>query len=155
MQRTNLGNYAILLGACIACGVSGGVLYAAGVADPPEEVRIEILAEKYEPVTFDHALHDGYASCVECHHHVTGAPPSDPVCLPCHSEGKELAEVGCRDCHLVNRYAQKDSGKTDHALIYHNDKPGLIGAYHLNCISCHRVIGTGPVGCEECHTRKR
>lgn len=152
MKCDDLRNYVIFSGVCIVLGFSVTVLYAAGIAQPPEEVRIEVLTDKYEPVLFDHALHDGYASCVECHHHVISAPPSDPLCLPCHSDGKELAAVGCGDCHLVDRYATQNIQKTK--LTYHNDTPGLIGAYHLNCISCHRVIGTGPVGCEECHAKK-
>lgn len=154
MKRTDIKNYLILSGVIISLGISGDVLSAGDVVQPPEVVRIEVLASTYEPVLFDHALHDGYASCVECHHHVIGAPPSDPVCLRCHQEGKELAAVGCRDCHPVNRYASNGTEQTERAPGYHDDTPGLIGAYHQNCIACHRVIGTGPTGCEECHKKK-
>jgi hypothetical protein len=155
MKQTKVWNIAILLGVSLALCFSVAALQAAGVAQPPDEVRIDALAEKYEPVVFDHALHDSYASCVECHHHVISAPPSDPVCLPCHSEGKELVSVGCRDCHPVDRYAAHKVKKTGRIQTYHNDTPGLIGAYHQNCISCHRVVGTGPTGCEECHKKVR
>lgn len=152
MKRNNAEICVVFLGICMVLGVLASNLCASGVAQPPDEVRISFLSDIYEPVLFDHALHDGYASCVECHHHVIVDPPSDPVCLPCHNEGKELAAVGCSDCHPVDRYAAQQNPANK--LIYHNDTPGLIGAYHRNCISCHRVIGTGPVGCEECHAKK-
>jgi len=151
MKRIESAYLLVCTAICLACGGATAVC-ADGGADPPVEVQIEILSERYEPVLFDHELHDGYASCVECHHHTTADPPSDPNCLPCHREGAELAEVGCSDCHLVDRYAARDDG--DDMPAYHNDTPGLIGAYHLNCISCHRAID-GPVGCEDCHTRKK
>lgn len=155
MQHSNLRGYIIVLGAAGVLGFPVVFQQAAAAVQPPREVRIDILEDRYGPVLFDHELHDGYASCVECHHHVAGAPPSDPLCLPCHKEGRDLAEIGCRRCHAVDRYAAGQTGKTGRTMVYHDDTPGLIGAYHLNCISCHTVIGTGPTGCEGCHEKHR
>jgi len=155
MVSTKLRKYGILPGIVFVIAVTVCRGDAAGVAQPPERVVIDTLAARYEPVYFDHALHDSYASCVECHHHVTGEPPSDPFCLPCHSDARQQEAVGCASCHLADRYAPDLSSPGGEESFFHNDVPGLIGAYHLNCISCHRVIGTGPVGCESCHAVKK
>ena len=114
-------------------------------------IVINSIASLYSPVVFNHALHVRYASCVECHHHTTGQEPSDPYCLPCHRGESELTDISCSSCHyeVARRELQKASSPKE--AIYHFNVPTLKGAYHLNCISCHEVIGTGPVTCKECH----
>ena len=39
----------------------------------------------------------------------------------------------------------------DDPELFHIEKPGLKGAFHLNCVGCHQEM-EGPTGCEECHT---
>jgi hypothetical protein len=128
---------------------------AAGTAivpvPPPGVIEIDNLPGQGISVFFDHELHNGYASCVECHHHVTGLPPSNPVCASCHRKAVVLDAIGCRDCHVVERFADEYLENQNLSKCYHFDTVGLQGAYHLRCINCHLAIGTGPVGCHECH----
>lgn len=84
------------------------------LGDPgPDVVIIDQLANHYGPVVFDHALHVGMCnfggSCTNCHHEAT--------------DGREIAS--CKTCHGVNDPE-------------HLDRPGLKGAYHRQCLGCHR-----------------
>lgn len=137
---------------CLAMGVA--VSLAAGVQPPAGRLVIDSLADRFTPVSFDHELHDSYANCIECHHHTTGEPPSDQACLPCHRSTTTADVVGCRGCHPTNRFSHAYLEEQDATTRYHIDIPGLLGAYHLNCISCHEGIGTGPTDCQGCHDAK-
>ena len=117
--------------------------------DAPDEVEISTLTNLYEPVIFDHALHLDVADCSECHHHTTGQPPADESCLKCHANSEETDSISCSECHNAKRFYPQDL-KQRNADVYHIDKPGLKGAYHLNCVGCHSA-NDGPVGCEDCH----
>jgi len=136
---------------------TGAFLFAPGHAlsmeaeDAPESVTIDAMAKHYEPVEFDHLLHVDYASCQECHHHTTGVKVADPDCIRCHANSPEADEVSCAECHAVDRFTTKYLLTHNDPELYHIDKPGLKGAYHLNCIGCHVII-TGPTGCQDCHT---
>ncbi len=91
----------------------------------PETSSLYHLVDQYEAVTFDHSGHEDYAEgCETCHHHASRVEHTPP----------------CRECH----------GETSGDLR----KPGLKGAYHRQCMNCHREMGEGPMGCEDCH-RKR
>ena len=120
-------------------------------APPAGIIEIDNLPGAGISVAFDHELHDGYASCVECHHHVTGSPPSNPFCASCHRKAVVLDSVGCKDCHAVERFAKEYLENQNRTNRYHFDTVGLQGAYHLRCINCHLTVGTGPVGCQDCH----
>lgn len=123
-------------------------------APPAGTVVLDELANLYQEVEFDHALHDSYASCVECHHHLTGEPSSNPACVSCHREGTTARPLGCRACHPANRYADAAQPLQVREAGYHIDTPGLIGAYHLRCVNCHLSITAGPTGCAGCHSPK-
>jgi len=127
-----------------------GQLLAMDAEDAPETITIDSLAKYYAPVEFDHLMHVGYASCEECHHHTTGVQVADPNCLRCHANTPEADEVSCAGCHAADRFDDKYLSTLDDPTIYHIDKPGLKGAYHLNCIGCHVIID-GPTGCQDCH----
>ena len=121
--------------------------------DFPDEVELDVLADLYEPVIFDHALHIEVAEdCSTCHHHTTGTAPVSSYCLKCHQGEDEMDVVACRDCHRN----PADSGQSDSGMatefVFHDDQPNLKAAYHLNCLGCHREVG-GPVGCEDCHAK--
>jgi hypothetical protein len=74
-------------------------------------------------VVFTHGDHTGYADkCEDCHHR----------------PGKVDAVASCRECHGLAASAP--------------DRPGLKGAYHRQCMDCHRKAGSGPLACEGCHT---
>ena len=92
----------------------------------PETMTLSGLEKRYEPVAFSHSLHaDMGGGCGDCHHH-------SPA-------GQTLA---CGRCHGEPFNPQNLS------------LPGLKGAYHLQCLGCHREMDAGPVGCTECHARK-
>ncbi len=119
--------------------------------DAPEQVTIDSMERLYAPVEFDHAMHIEYASCQECHHHTTNGTVADPNCARCHHDGEEADVVACIDCHAADRFNQDYLKTLENPRLYHIDKPGLKGAYHLNCIGCHETT-SGPTGCQECHT---
>ncbi len=79
----------------------------------------------YAPVVFSHRLHaemSGMAGgCKMCHHY---NPPGQVI--------------GCSDCHELMRK------RTDVS------KPDLKGAYHRQCMQCHRSW-SGKVDCVSCH----
>ncbi len=122
---------------------------------PPESVTLDALANLYEPVEFDHSMHvdltDG--DCAKCHHHTTGTAISNKTCIPCHKNSKPYKIVACSKCHPPERFNLeyiKNLEKNIH--LYHIDKPGLKGAYHLNCLWCHKE-NDAPTGCQDCHAR--
>ncbi len=118
--------------------------------DAPETINIDVMSKFYGPVTFDHAMHVDYASCEECHHHTTGEIVADPNCARCHTHHDAKTVVSCSKCHVADRFNQEYISKLEDPELYHLDKPGLKGAYHLNCVSCH-VTTSGPTGCVDCH----
>lgn len=96
--------------------------------DGPNVLTIDRLKKQtdiYEPVIFTHRLHaemsDMAGGCQMCHHY---NPP-----------GKI---IGCKECHSVERNRQDIS------------KPDLKGAYHQQCMNCHRQW-SGKVECVSCH----
>ena len=114
--------------------------------DIPEKVVIKHLSKDYEPVDFPHrkivhALMDkiknnklaGYfhsdegSICKGCHHN-SPVSKKPPQCGSCH--GKAFDE--------------------NNPL-----KPGIIGAYHQQCMGCHQEMGIEkPAGCTDCHKKK-
>ena len=95
----------------------------------PDVVILNELENAYLPVPFDHKGHAGMAEmsqgCVTCHHH-TPAGQRHPPCRTCH----EISAAG-----------------TD---MY---KPGLKGAYHRQCVNCHREW-IDENNCAICHMPK-
>jgi hypothetical protein len=94
--------------------------------EAPQTLTMKSLENIYQPVVFSHGLHaEMGGDCATCHHH-------SPA-------GQTHA---CGECH----------GKPFNPENL--NMPGLKGAYHLQCLSCHREMGSGPVGCTECHAKK-
>lgn len=115
-------------------------------ADIPDSITIGLLSEKYEPVEFPHRqiidrlmqhiddsrmatfFHGGAdAMCQGCHHHTpVGVLP--PLCESCHGEPFDETEL---------------------------HEPGLLGAYHRQCLGCHQTMEIEePQDCEGCHATK-
>ncbi|MFH2058406.1 MAG: sulfate respiration complex hexadecaheme cytochrome HmcA [Pseudomonadota bacterium] len=114
--------------------------------DIPEIVTIKRLSKKYEAVEFPHRLvinalvdriktnslsnyfhNEKETICQGCHHN-SPASKKPPQCASCH--GKQWDE------------------KTPL-------RPGILGAYHQQCIGCHQQMDIKkPVGCIECHKLK-
>lgn len=143
---------------CAALVISiGGTMFFSGMAtgmdieNIPETITIDSLSGLYGPVEFNHAGHAEMAYCSDCHHHTVGAPPTRWYCIKCHEKPVEVDTVNCEDCHSADRFGSKYLATLDDPELFHKEKPGLKGAFHLNCIGCHQEI-TGPTGCEDCHT---
>lgn len=96
------------------------------VDEGPGIVIIDRLSELYEPVIFSHELHASMSEmsggCTLCHHY-----SEDTGEIPC-----------CCDCHLE---------KTD---IHDLSVPSLKGAYHRQCLGCHREW-SHENACQFCH----
>lgn len=131
-----------------------GTLPGPGLAmdkyDAPEDVTIGSLSNLYQPVKFSHVRHTKLARCKDCHHHTTGHQDMDPNCVRCHSHSPESSVVSCKDCHSKKQFYPEQVSQAGNPNIYHIDKPGLKGAYHLNCIPCHEAKNA-PSHCEGCH----
>ena len=115
--------------------------------DIPEKVVIKALANQYEPAEFPHrkivnklmegingsklATHfhgDKGTLCQGCHHN-SPASTKPPKCGSCH--GKPFNEMEPM-------------------------RPGLLGAYHQQCMTCHKEMKLEkPAGCTGCHKEKK
>ncbi|RLA92100.1 MAG: hypothetical protein DRG25_06830, partial [Deltaproteobacteria bacterium] len=142
--------------ACIVChrGSFGEACDVSRLEAPdellPEDmgkvIEISILEKEYLAVKFPHYLHIKKLTEVSnenklsrCFHY-----NSMTVCMGCHhlSPMKPKAPVpSCSECHSV----RKDSK---------NKGLSLLGAYHRQCLGCHKEMKTGPTGCNECHAQK-
>lgn len=84
-------------------------------------------SDLYQPVLFSHKLHAEMSGmsggCKLCHHY---NPPGQVI--------------GCSDCHELERKRADVS------------KPDLIGAYHRQCMDCHRSYSKG-TDCVSCHAK--
>lgn len=122
-----------------------------------------LLNEKisyYEPVRFSHRSHDNYVNgdCGKCHHRVGDSSNriGDDLremhasievkiggsCSNCHKDLTEKTFQKCGDCH-------ESSNEADYPT-----RIGLKGAYHRQCIGCHREqppTTKAPVDCVSCH----
>lgn len=99
----------------------------------PDNIMMEKLTggpDLYEPALFSHRAHarmsEMSGNCVMCHHY---NPPGGV--LP------------CSDCHAAGSTAKNVD----------LSKPGLKGAYHRQCVNCHREWGSA-ADCESCHLSK-
>ena len=93
----------------------------------PETGTINVLSQKYVPVTFPHQSHaEMSGDCVTCHHR-------SPA-------GETLA---CPACHSIKPALKKD------------DVPSLKAAYHLQCMECHRQQDVELARCTFCHAKKQ
>lgn len=100
-------------------------------SDGPKILTIDRFKKQtdiYEPVKFSHFAHaemsDMGGGCKMCHHY---NPPGNVI--------------GCVDCHELDRKRADVS------------KPDLKGAYHRQCIDCHRAW-SGNTDCVYCHQVK-
>jgi hypothetical protein len=119
------------------------------VADIPEEVIIKAMSKTYEPVKFPHrkvvqklianiadnqlarSFHrDKGTLCMGCHHN-SPAAKNPPRCGSCHGKPFEAKNMS---------------------------KPGLMGAYHQQCLGCHDAMGIVKPNnrdCTGCHIEKK
>jgi hypothetical protein len=125
-------------------------LAAMDKLDAPDTVTIDAMAKLYEPVKFSHKRHTKLARCNDCHHFTTGHQDMDPNCIRCHAHSPEASTVSCKGCHSKKQFYPEQVIAAENPNLYHIDKPGLKGAYHLNCVPCH-VEKNAPSDCTGCH----
>jgi hypothetical protein len=133
----------------------GSLLLAlpAFAMDAPDSVEIDILADLFQGVEFDHQMHVDLAQdCSVCHHHTTGTGTVDLYCARCHDSFEEQANVACQNCHLADPFSAAAIQAKGETNLFHVDVNGLKGAYHRNCMGCHEQMD-GPTGCQDCHAR--
>lgn len=119
--------------------------------DAPASVTIDYLQNLYVAVVFDHQMHSDMYDCSACHHHTTGTGTQSENCKRCHASSAATADVSCSGCHQYNKTVPATAAnQTTGDFMYHIDKPGLKGAFHLQCLRCHQSEN-GPTGCEDCH----
>lgn len=138
---------ALLIASCLFLAMP------AFAMDAPESIRIDILAELYQGVDFDHQMHADVAEdCSVCHHHTTGTGSVDLYCVRCHDSFEEQATVACQSCHLADPFSAQALQVKAEQSHFHVDVNGLKGAYHRSCMGCHEQMN-GPTGCQDCHVR--
>ncbi|MBI4716992.1 MAG: cytochrome c3 family protein [Planctomycetes bacterium] len=95
----------------------------------PQLVLLDELEDRYLPVPFDHQGHAEMAEmtngCAACHHY-TPEGAKHPACKTCHEVAPAKEDIA---------------------------KPGLKGAYHRQCMNCHREW-SGETRCGVCHHPK-
>ena len=130
---------------------TGGLAQAV---EMPDQVKLDTLAELFDGVEFDHAMHtDLGEDCSACHHHTTGSGTLDERCVSCHADSEEVVPVSCRGCHVADPFsAEHINRKALDVYQFHVDTPGLKAAYHWNCVGCHEEMD-GPTDCQDCHAR--
>lgn len=96
--------------------------------DVPELIIIDTLSKIYDPSIFTHKLHaemsDMSGGCATCHHF--NPPGKVLACITCHEPSKKRDDI---------------------------NKPGLTGAYHQQCLNCHREW-SHKTDCVVCHSEK-
>ena len=121
------------------------LLCVAAAAKPttaPDVVVLSELKDRYEAVPFDHKSHASMAQmwdgCVTCHHRKPD-PTTQPVAITSATTQADSAAVpACKSCHQVS--AEK-------ADLH---RPNLKGAYHRQCLNCHREWANENA-CNICH----
>lgn len=144
------------LGRMIVIGVLAAVPTVCQAGDLPDVIALDSLVQLYDKVEFDHAAHiKALKDCAGCHHHTTGGLVEDANCVRCHQNSSKTQTVACRGCHSAQPFsAEALKAKQADSKLYHQDKPGLKGAYHLGCMGCHKKMGA-PTGCRDCHQMNR
>ena len=114
---------------CPRTWMAGTTGHTLAPGSGPDNVVLNEIENLYEPVAFNHKLHaemaDMCKGCDACHHY-TPTDAFHPKCKECHDP--ELASEHIR-------------------------QPGLKGAYHRQCMGCHREWSK-ETECGVCHALK-
>jgi hypothetical protein len=119
----------------------------AMLKDIPEKVVIKALVQKYEQAEFPHRkiaqtlLKNIGDNKLAGNFH----PDQMTICQGCHHNSPvSIKPPKCQSCH--NRPFDEKNPLA----------PGLMGAYHQQCMGCHKAMGMEkPMGCTECHKEKK
>ena len=114
--------------------------------DIPEKLTLKTLASQYEPVEFPHrkivqTLFNNITDNKLAEYFHTSQLT---LCQGCHHNSPEAVKPPkCQSCH-------------NKPFIEGKDTPGLLGAYHQQCMGCHQAMHIEkPMGCTECHKEKQ
>ncbi len=113
--------------------------------DIPETVVIKDLANHYEAVDFPHRrIVDALARDIQGNQLTVSFHPQGAVCQGCHHNSPASKKPPrCASCHGPAFDAENPL------------KPSIKGAYHLQCMGCHKAMGMAkPSGCTDCHKKK-
>lgn len=95
----------------------------------PDVLVMSQVSKQYGPVVFSHRLHADMSGmsggCYGCHHYNSTA----------------MNILSCKECHPANR------ARTDISM------PDLKGAYHRQCMDCHRQWSKA-TDCTSCHLKR-
>jgi hypothetical protein len=118
-------------------------------ADIPEKVIIKAISEQYEPVELPHRkIVSTLVKNIQ----------DNPLARYFHMEKGTV----CQGCHHNSPAAVKppNCGSCHGEPFKENDlfKPGLMAAYHQQCMGCHRQMGIqkpAATDCTACHIEKK
>jgi hypothetical protein len=116
----------------------------------PEKVTMKGLEKEFKPAEMPHQkitkklTEISNNSSLARFFHVAKTPDDQTLCEGCHHYSREPAAKkfpGCRACHS-RPFDPRQVGK-----------PGIMAAYHQQCIGCHKVMGQKPkaLECDKCH----
>jgi hypothetical protein len=122
---------------------------------PPDVVMLDELVNVYEPVPFDHKSHAAMAEmwqgCETCHHRTpaaatergtaAAATQAAPFARGAKTQADAADVPACRECHAIA------SAAADVRM------PNLKGAYHRQCLNCHRDWANENA-CSACHRER-
>jgi hypothetical protein len=110
--------------------------------DIPEILELKDFAKKYQPVEFPHRkivntlMNNIKDNKLANYFH----SDKETVCQGCHHNMPVTKKPSrCTNCH---------SKPVDEMNM---SRPGVIGAYHIQCMGCHSNMGIDKVGCLDCH----
>ena len=113
--------------------------------DIPEKVIIKDLANKYKPAELPHRkmvatlvnnIKDN--KLANYFHREEGT-----LCQGCHHNSPPAKKPSrCSNCHS-KPFDEKNPFR-----------PGLSGAYHIQCMGCHKEMGIEKIGCTDCHKER-
>jgi hypothetical protein len=115
----------------------------------PESVIIRKLADQYEPVNMPHRKIVLKLAEVNQNNRLAAYYHQDPLtlCQGCHHNSPpSLTPPQCGSCH----------GRSSEALNL--NRPGLLAAYHQQCIDCHDEMGIEKPAardCTACHAKRK
>ena len=112
-----------------------------------DEMEIKVMEKDYKPSKFPHFKIIKNLTDASNKSKLAKSFHSDrmSICLGCHHESPVEARQKlplCSTCH-PNRMVSKVNGI-----------PGLMGAYHRQCLGCHKKIKQKPLECDGCHAEK-
>ncbi len=115
--------------------------------DIPEKVVIKKLSNQYEPVDFPHR---------KIVNAIVNNIKDNKLAGYFHSQEGTI----CKGCHHNSPVSKKPPQCGNcHGKVFDGEnplKPGIMGAYHQQCMGCHQEMGIQkPAGCIDCHKEKK